>query len=82
MEKAKNIVLVICGIMLFFGSQAANAFWLYIFAWLAGIIMLIAGIVGLAQMGKKRREAEALRELFAASEQAETKTDQALRGLK
>ena len=70
MEKAKNIVLVICGIMLFFGSQAANAFWLYIFA---GIIMLIAGIVGLAQMGKKRREAEALRELFAASEQAETK---------
>lgn len=59
MEKAKNIVLVVCGIMLFFGSQAANAFWLYIFAWLAGISMLIAGIVGLAQMGKKKREAEA-----------------------
>ena len=73
MEKAKNIVLVICGTILFFGSRAASAFWLYIFAWLAGISMLIAGIVGLAQMGKKKREAEALRELFAASEQAETK---------
>lgn len=73
MEKAKNVVLVVCGTILFFGSRAASAFWLYIFAWLAGISMLIAGIVGLAQMGKKKREAEALRELFAASEQAETK---------
>ena len=49
MEKAKNIVLVVCGIMLFFGSQAAYGTWLYLFAWVAGVGMLILGISGLAK---------------------------------
>ena len=49
MEKAKNIVLVVCGIMLFFGSQAAYGTWLYLFAWAAGVGMLIFGVYGLAK---------------------------------
>lgn len=52
MEKAKNIVLVVCGIMLFFGSQAAYGTWLYLFAWAAGVGMLIFGIYGLAKNRK------------------------------
>lgn len=53
MEKAKNIVLVVCGIMLFFGSQAAYGTWLYLFAWAAGVGMLIFGIYGLAKNRKR-----------------------------
>lgn len=53
MEKAKNIVLVVCGIMLFFGSQAAYGTWLYLFAWAAGVGMLILGIYGLAKSRKR-----------------------------
>ena len=40
MEKAKNIVLVVCGVMLFFGSQAAYGTWLYLFAWAAGVCIV------------------------------------------
>ena len=54
MEKAKNIVLVVCGIMLFFGSQAAYGTWLYLFAWAAGVGMLIFGIYGLAKNRKHK----------------------------
>lgn len=54
MEKAKNIVLVVCGIMLFFGSQAAYGTWLYLFAWVAGVGMLILGIYGLAKNRKHK----------------------------
>lgn len=54
MEKAKNIVLVVCGIMLFFGSQAAYGTWLYLFAWVAGVGMLIFGIYGLAKNRKHK----------------------------
>lgn len=54
MEKAKNIVLVVCGIMLFFGSQAAYGTWLYLFAWAAGVGMLILGIYGLAKNRKHK----------------------------
>lgn len=57
MEKAKNIVLVVCGIMLFFGSQAAYGTWLYLFAWAAGVGMLIFGIYGLAK-NRKRENAK------------------------
>lgn len=53
MEKAKNIVLVVCGVMLFFGSQAAYGTWLYLFAWAAGVGMLIFGIYGLAKNRKR-----------------------------
>lgn len=53
MEKAKNIVLVVCGIVLFFGSQAAYGTWLYLFAWAAGVGMLIFGIYGLAKNRKR-----------------------------
>lgn len=54
MEKAKNIVLVVCGIMLFFGSQEAYGTWLYLFAWVAGVGMLILGIYGLAKNRKHK----------------------------
>lgn len=54
MEKANNIVLVVCGIMLFFGSQAAYGTWLYLFAWVAGVGMLILGIYGLAKNRKHK----------------------------
>lgn len=54
MEKAKNIVLVVCGIMLFFGSQAAYGTWLFLFAWVAGVGMLILSIYGLAKNRKHK----------------------------
>ena len=58
MEKAKNIVLVVCGIMLFFGSQAAYGTWLYIIVWAIGVAMLVFGIVGLHK-NRSNRKAEA-----------------------
>lgn len=58
MEKAKNIVLVVCGVMLFFGSQAAYGTWLYIIVWAIGVAMLVFGIVGLHK-NRSNRKAEA-----------------------
>lgn len=58
MEKAKNIVLVVCGIMLFFGSQAAYGTWLYIIVWAIGVTMLVFGTLGLSK-GRNNRKAEA-----------------------
>ena len=38
MEKAKNIVLVICGTILFFGSRAASAFGcIFLLGWQASV---------------------------------------------
>ena len=58
MEKAKNIVLVICGTILFFGSRAAYGTWMYIIVWAIGVAMLVFGIVGLHK-NRSNRKAEA-----------------------
>lgn len=58
MEKARNIVLLVCGIMLVLGSRAAYGTWLYIIVWAIGVTMLVFGILGLSK-GRNNRKAEA-----------------------